>query len=70
MHQKPCVLLNIAGYYDALGQFLNHTVGEEFIRPQHRTMLIIEHDPTVLLDRFAAYVPPSVSKWITSTAQT
>lgn len=70
MHQKPCGLLNIAGYYDALGQFLDHTVEEEFIGPQHRTMLIIENDPTVLLDRFAAYVPPSVSKWITSTAQT
>jgi uncharacterized protein (TIGR00730 family) len=70
MHQKPCSLLNIAGYYDALGQFLDRTVEEEFIRLQHRTMLIIENNPAVLLNRFADYMPPSVSKWITSTEQT
>jgi uncharacterized protein (TIGR00730 family) len=63
MHQKPCGLLNIAGYYDALVQFVDHAVEEEFIRPQHRDMLVVEDDPALLLDRYAIYEPPNVSKW-------
>ncbi|MFU1981515.1 TIGR00730 family Rossman fold protein [Bordetella hinzii] len=65
MHRKPCGLLNIAGYYDDLARFLDHTVAEAFMRPQHRAMLAIESDAAALLDRFAAYEPPTVSKWIT-----
>ncbi|OZI72047.1 TIGR00730 family Rossman fold protein [Bordetella genomosp. 12] len=64
MHQKPCGLLNIAGYYDDLARFLDHTVAEAFMRPQHRAMLAIERDAATLLDRFATYEPPTVSKWI------
>lgn len=64
MHRKPCGLLNIAGYYDALATFLDHTVAEAFMRPQHRAMLAIESDPAALLDRFTSYQPPTVSKWI------
>ncbi len=64
MHQKPCGLLNIAGYYDDLARFLDHTVAEAFMQPQHRAMLAVESDAGALLDRFAAYEPPTVSKWI------
>lgn len=64
MHQKPCGLLNVAGYYDQLAGFLDHTVQEAFMRPQHRAMLAVEADPAALIDRLAAYVPPTVSKWI------
>lgn len=63
MHQKPCGLLNIAGYYDALMQFVDHAVDEAFMRPQHRDMLVVESDPATLLDRYAIYEPPNVSKW-------
>ena len=30
LHDKPCGLLNIGGYYDHLIRFLNHAVDEEF----------------------------------------
>lgn len=63
-HKKPVGLLNVAGYYDQLAGFLDHTVAESFMQPQHRAMLAIESDPVRLLDRFAAYEPPTVSKWI------
>lgn len=65
-HAKPCGLLNVAGYYDHLATFLGHTVEEAFMRAEHRAMLVIESDPCALLDRFAAYTPPTVSKWISS----
>jgi len=67
MHAKPCGLLNIAGYYDQLAAFLDHTVDEAFIRAPHRAMLTIESDPAALLDRFATYSAPTVSKWITTS---
>lgn len=66
MHQKPCGLLNVAGYYDELAGFLDHTVAESFVRPEHRAMLIVENQPSTLLDRYARYIPPTVSKWIDS----
>ena len=64
MHEKPCGLLNIAGYYDQLAGFLDHSVQESFMRAEHRAMLIVESQPAALLDRYAAYTPPTVSKWI------
>jgi uncharacterized protein (TIGR00730 family) len=63
-HAKPCALLDVAGYYDSLTAFLDHTVIEGFVRPQHREMLIVETDPQRLLDRLATYRAPVVAKWI------
>jgi len=63
-HDKPCGLYNAGGYYDQLARFLDHTVAEQFVRPQHREMLIVEDEPQRLLDRFAQYEAPSVIKWI------
>lgn len=64
MHQKPCGLLNIAGYFDPLLAFLDRAVEEKFVREVHRSMVIVESSPQALLERFEAYVPPNVVKWI------
>ncbi|MCD0505303.1 TIGR00730 family Rossman fold protein [Bordetella petrii] len=64
MHEKPCGLLNVAGYYDQMAAFLDHAVQESFMRAEHRAMLIVEDQPAALLDRYASYQPPTVSKWI------
>jgi uncharacterized protein (TIGR00730 family) len=65
-HHKPVALLNVAGYYDGLLALFDHAVAEAFVRPLHRTLVIAERDPFALLDRLAAYQPPTVEKWITS----
>lgn len=64
VHEKPCGLLNLAGYYDPLLTFLDGAVGERFVRQIHRDMVIVESDPKALLDRFASYDPPRVVKWL------
>ena len=64
MHEKPCGLLNVAGYFDPLLEFLDRAVAEKFVRDVHRKMVIVESDPATLLSRFEAYVPPRVVKWI------
>lgn len=63
-HAKPCGLLNVDGYYDKLAAFLDHAAQERFMRDEHRAMLAVESTPAALLDRFAAYHAPTVSKWI------
>jgi uncharacterized protein (TIGR00730 family) len=63
-HDKPCGLLNVAGYYDALLQFLDHTLAEQFVKPQHRAILTVERDPEILLDQFENYRPPQLKRWV------
>jgi uncharacterized protein (TIGR00730 family) len=65
IHRKPCGLLNVSGYYDHLGAFLEHAIEQQFVKPECRAMLMISQDPQGLLEQFAAYDPPVVKKWIT-----
>jgi uncharacterized protein (TIGR00730 family) len=64
LHAKACGVLNVQGYYDHLAAFLDHAVEEEFLRPQHRAVLTVAEEPAELLDRLAAYEPPTVGKWV------
>ncbi|MGZ4958386.1 MAG: LOG family protein [Methylomonas sp.] len=63
-HQKPCGLLNVEGYYDSLISFLDHVSAEQFAKPIHREMLLVETNPATLLDRYAGYQPPPVKHWV------
>ncbi|MDO8938637.1 MAG: TIGR00730 family Rossman fold protein [Methylicorpusculum sp.] len=63
-HQKPCGLLNIAGYYDGLTAFLDHAVEEQFVKPIHRSLLRVESCPIDLLDAFSSYQPPILETWL------
>ncbi len=65
LHGKPCALLNTRGYYDQLARFLDHAVAEEFIKPKHRSMLIVEEDPVQLVQACATYASPEQGQWIT-----
>jgi len=64
MHQKPVGFLNVAGYYTPLMAFLDHAVRERFIREDIRGVAMIEETPDALLQRFADYTPPQVTRWI------
>lgn len=64
MHDKPCGILNVAGYYDLLDRFLDQCVEQGFIRAHHRDMLLLVDDPGQLLDQFAEYKAPRLQKWI------
>jgi uncharacterized protein (TIGR00730 family) len=63
IHQKPCGLLNIAGYYNHMVRFLDHAVQERFVKGAHRSMLQIEGDAETLLKRFDGYRAPTDGKW-------
>lgn len=63
-HEKPCGLLNVAGYFDGLFFFLEHAIEEQFVKPEYRAVLIMEESADRLLDRFASYQAPTIRKWI------
>jgi uncharacterized protein (TIGR00730 family) len=64
LHQKPCGLLNVEGYYDSLLNLFNRGVDDGFIHPTTRELVVEATDPDVLLDKLAYYKPPIVEKWI------
>mgnify|MGYP001817795633 FL=1 len=63
-HQKPCAILNVDGYFDALMQFLDHSVDQAFVKPIHRNMLLDHELPEQLLAMMETYQHPVVDKWI------
>lgn len=63
-HAKPVALLNVAGYYDELLQFIDKTVENQFVHARHREMIIAETEPGAVLDAMTAHRSPAVSKWI------
>ena len=52
IHDKPCGLLNAGGYFQDLIRFLDRAVDEDFLKPKHRALLIVEDEPGDLLNRF------------------
>jgi uncharacterized protein (TIGR00730 family) len=63
IHAKPAGLLDVAGYWTGLTGFLDHAVVEGFLRPAHRSMLLVDDDPSRLLHRLADWTAPTVTKW-------
>ena len=63
-HVKPMGLLNVQGFYDPLLALFDHAVGEGFLRPQNRAMVLAETDIEQLLARMTTYRPEPVSKWL------
>jgi uncharacterized protein (TIGR00730 family) len=64
LHNKPCGLLNIDGYYDKLLDFLGDVVSEGFLKNVHKDMLLTANNPSELINKFSEYEPPVVSKWV------
>jgi uncharacterized protein (TIGR00730 family) len=65
LHEKPCALLNVEGYYDGIEKFLGHAVAERFLRDETRELLMVEDEPAALIERIASFEPPAaVPKWI------
>lgn len=64
IHQKPCGVLNVLGYYDPLVAFLDHSVRHGFVRSEHAGIVQVHEDAEELLEQMRTYVPPQVEKWI------
>lgn len=64
LQRKPCGILNVHGYYDRLLELFDHAVAEQFVRPEHRRMVISSSDHEALVENLLQYELPVVDKWI------
>lgn len=65
IHEKPCALFNVDGYFDSLLSYLDHAVQEGFLRAENRRMLLSGDDAAGLLAKLERYTAPKIEKWIT-----
>ena len=56
-HQKPCGILNVKGYFEPLLSLFDRGVTEQFIRPEHREIVISAESPDELLEQLTRYSP-------------
>jgi uncharacterized protein (TIGR00730 family) len=64
LHRKPCGLLNVDGFYTPLERFIDQAVMERFIKPVHRTTIVVDDNPDRLLEKLSTIDLPDVPKWI------
>jgi uncharacterized protein (TIGR00730 family) len=58
IHRKPCVMVNVNGYYDGLLHLFDHAVASGLIRAGHRGLAVSAPDPAAALDALAAWEAP------------
>jgi len=68
VHQKPCGLLNVAGYYDRLLAMFDHALSEGFLQPVHHTLVLADADPAALLAKMDNWEPPPLKRWLAPDA--
>lgn len=64
LQRKPCGILNVHGYYDRLLELFDHAAAEQFVRPEHRRMVISASDHVALVEDLLQYKLPVVDKWL------
>jgi len=64
LHQFPCALLNVGGYFDPLVEFLRGSVAHGFVRADQFESLIVARNVLELFDGFASFRPAASEKWI------
>jgi uncharacterized protein (TIGR00730 family) len=65
IQRKPCVLLNVEGYWNSLLAFVGHAVKEEFIRPENQSLILVGSTPKEALDLISSWQPPrGVEEWL------
>ncbi|HEX6497309.1 MAG TPA: TIGR00730 family Rossman fold protein [Acidobacteriaceae bacterium] len=55
IHQKPVVLINIAGYWDPFLSMLDEAVAAGFLRPAHREVSLVMPDVNAACDAVARH---------------
>jgi uncharacterized protein (TIGR00730 family) len=64
IHDKPCGVLDVDGYFDPLRALLDRATEQHFVRDAHRDIVIIETDASTLLERLARWQPVVIDKWL------
>ena len=69
LHQKPCGLLNVGGYFNGLLSFLDHSIDERFVKPENGQLVLVATSVDAMLEQLDRYhPPPPAEKWIDRAA--
>ena len=67
-HEKPVGLLNPAGFFDRLIDFIAHLVEQGFLKPEHADLLITDTHATSLVQKIQQFeMQPGIS-WLSRQA--
>jgi uncharacterized protein (TIGR00730 family) len=61
-HAKPFALLNVAGFWDGMIGFLDHTTANGFMSPARRAQLLVADDVDDAIDKLAAAAEAAEAK--------
>jgi cytokinin riboside 5'-monophosphate phosphoribohydrolase len=64
IYRKPVGLLNVSNYFESFVGLIEKAIGEGFVPPEHRQLVILEEEPSVLLQRLHSHVLPAVPRII------
>jgi len=64
IHDKPCVLLNVAGYFDPLLAMIERSVAEDFIRTEHRKLFAVAATADEALECIVNMRPEPGERWL------
>lgn len=64
LHRKPYGIFEVGGFFAPLLDFLDHAVAEGFIRQEYRDLLVVDDDPSALIERMEAMLPPNLPRWL------
>lgn len=64
VHDKPCALLNVEGYFDQLVAFLDTAVEEKFLTAASRDALIVGDRPEHLIEELGSFVAQPRTPWL------
>jgi uncharacterized protein (TIGR00730 family) len=65
-HNKPVVLLNIAGYWDPMLGMIDSAIEQKFIKPRARELFFVAQDVPQAIGYLRSYTPtaPDGDKWM------
>ena len=61
LHDKPIVVVDVAGYWQPLAALIDHMIGENFARPEARALLTVVDDVEQVLPALERAAPPLVA---------
>lgn len=64
IHRKPCGLLNVGGFYNNLIAQFDYSAEQNFIREEHRGLVLVESEIEKLFGLMKNFRPPVLEKWI------
>jgi uncharacterized protein (TIGR00730 family) len=64
LHNKPCGLINVSGFYDPFLQQIDRAVTDRLIRPEHRALILSDTAASGLLEQMRRFRSTTIPKWL------